>query len=142
MVKTTTCRNSYNTLCYLVEIYWNNVIRVLMKLFANYSNIMQISLNVSFRKSFWTLLLRQIFLRYLFNRLSTIDEWRWKFDEWYWYSSKFIETNFICNDLKLCASILAPWSTYLQFSLSLVSAILFKLRISIIVERSSLRRIL
>lgn len=141
MVKTTTCRNSYNTLCYLVEIYWNNVIRVLMKLFANYSNIMQISLNVSFRKSFWILLLRQILLRcYLIDCARLTNGW--KFDEWYWYSSKFIETNFICNDLKLCASILAPWSTYLQFSLSLVSAILFKLRISIIVERSSLRRIL
>lgn len=141
MVKTTTCGNSYNTLCYLVEIYWNNVIRVLMKLFANYSNIMQISLNVSFRKSFWTLLLRQILLRcYLIDCARLTNGW--KFDEWYWYSSKFIETNFICNDLKLCASILAPWSTYLQFSLSLVSAILFKLRISIIVERSSLRRIL
>lgn len=141
MVKTTTCRNSYNTVCYLVEIYWNNVIRVLMKLFANYSNIMEVSLNVSFRKSFWILLLRQILLRcYLIDCTWLTNGW--KFDEWYWYSSKFIETNFICNDLKLCASILAPWSTYLQFSLSLVSAILFKLRISIIVERSSLRRIL
>lgn len=141
MVKTTTCRNSYNTVCYLVEIYWNNVIRVLMKLFANYSNIMEVSLNVSFRKSFWILLLRQILLRcYLIDCARLTNGW--KFDEWYWYSSKFIETNFICNDLKLCASILAPWSTYLQFSLSLVSAILFKLRISIIVERSSLRRIL
>lgn len=141
MVKTTTCRNSYNTLCYLVEIYWNNVIRVLMKLFANYSNIMEISLNVSFRKSFWTLLLNSNSSSTLFNRFVRLTN-GWKFDEWYWYSSKFIETNFICNDLKLCASILAPWSTYLQFSLSLVSAILFKLRISIIVERSSLRRIL